>query len=115
MSPPALPSGSATFGSTFGNPSRRAGGGKTLGISGPVPETATARLPFLVPKEERGDQNGRSSSSASSASGTASNDSAPLEPAAPAAPAATRGAEKLSEFSPRPESRMSSRALISVV
>src|SRR5918994_4173591 len=56
-------------------------------------------------------QNGRSSSSASSASGKSSNPSFPL---APAAPAATRGAEKVSAPSPLPDSRISSRPLISV-
>jgi hypothetical protein len=61
------------------------------------------------------DQNGRSSSSASSASGASSNDLSPLTGPAPAlAPAGTFD-EKLSEPSPRPESRISSRALISVV
>ena len=63
-----------------------------------------------------GAQNGRSSSSASSASGKSSNDSLPLGAAA-AAPAATLlGAEyEDSDPSPRPESRISSRAVISVV
>ena len=58
-------------------------------------------------------QNGRSSSSASSASGKSSNASLPLGAAAPAA--TLLGAEKASAPSPLPDSRISSRPLISVV
>src|SRR6266545_1480652 len=81
--------------------------GETLEIS---PASAPAALATA------GAQNGRSSSSASSASGKSSNDSLPLGAAA-AAPAATLlGAEyEDSDPSERPESMISSRAVISVV
>ena len=59
-------------------------------------------------------QNGRSSSSASSASGKSSSDSS-LRGAPPAAAAPTFEGVNDSELSPRPDSRMSSRPLISVV
>ena len=58
-------------------------------------------------------QKGRSSSSLSSASGKSSIDSFLLLAAAPAATFA--GGEKLSPASPRPDSRINSRAVISVV
>src|SRR5512132_1106522 len=65
------------------------------------------------PLATAGAQNGRSSSSASSASGKSSNDSLPLGAAA-AAPAATLlGAEyEDSDPSDRPESMISSRAVV---
>src|SRR3954447_36604 len=58
-------------------------------------------------------QKGKSSSSASKASGKSSNPSLPLGPAAPAA--TLLGALNASAPSPFPESRISSRPLISVV
>jgi hypothetical protein len=58
-------------------------------------------------------QKGKSSSSASKASGKSSNPSFPLGPAAPAA--TLLGALNASAPSPLPESRISSRPLISVV
>ncbi len=73
-----------------------------------------ARLRWPPTRPPGADQNGRSSSSASSASGKSSNDSLPLGAAA-AAPTLLAGVYDDSDPSDRPESMISSRAVISVV